>query len=345
MPTIEERWDNLPISERVEIAEAAGLEGRVGSADWGRMYEMDRETLKDWASQDGSKDDDEAKIGRGLHGRNTRVVSVLSNDIEWRGETEHKRDDTNADTGKGPEKRLEEAADTARDYLLWVGYQSYPTIRSFIDEAEGLGVCRRISRVPKNLVLEQSRVFLAHDEGESNDAVIFGYYIPTAIDIITYKDGSDGIPEYLMNIATGVTIEQAAQEAGRGRGHDHREDIGAVYLKGKLTVLEPYRDYNKIIDSKARRFRGIKKVSGDEILKGKGKRAPSEIHRIPRSERLKKKSGEKWSEEEKEILKGLLNRMRPLRAMREMSKISGRSVYAVSYQRSEIKKEARNDKR
>ena len=64
--------------------------------------------------------------------------------------------------------------------------------------------------------------------------------------------------------------------------------------------------------------------------------------------------GEKWSEEEKEILKGLLNRMRPLRAMREMSKmskiskiskISGRSVYAVSCQRSEIKKEARNDKR
>ena len=48
---------------------------------------------------------------------------------------------------------------------------------------------------------------------------------------------------------------------------------------------------------------------------------------------------------------GLLNRMRPLRAMREMSKISkiskisGRSVYAVSCQRSEIKKEARNDKR
>jgi len=55
--------------------------------------------------------------------------------------------------------------------------------------------------------------------------------------------------------------------------------------------------------------------------------------------------GEKWSEEEKEILKGLLNRMRPLRAMREMSKISGRLVYAVSCQRSEIKKEARNDKR
>ena len=61
--------------------------------------------------------------------------------------------------------------------------------------------------------------------------------------------------------------------------------------------------------------------------------------------------GEKWSEEEKEILKGLLNRMRPLRAMREISKISkiskisGRSVYAVSCQRSEIKKEARNDKR
>ena len=40
--------------------------------------------------------------------------------------------------------------------------------------------------------------------------------------------------------------------------------------------------------------------------------------------------------------------MRPLRAMREMSKISkisGRSVYAVSCQRSEIKKEAQNDKR
>lgn len=50
----------------------------------------------------------------------------------------------------------------ASDYCIWIGGHPYPR-EKFIEEALRMGVCRRISNVPANLVKGVSRVFLISD--------------------------------------------------------------------------------------------------------------------------------------------------------------------------------------
>lgn len=49
-------------------------------------------------------------------------------------------------------------------YILWVGKQHYPTTLQFVDEAKRLGISRRISAIPKDLVVGETVVYLAHPE-------------------------------------------------------------------------------------------------------------------------------------------------------------------------------------
>jgi len=68
----------------------------------------------------------------------------------------------------------------APDILDWVGQRHYPTTASFIDEARRLGISRRMPGIPKAVVTQHSRAFLAHasvpfPNGVSRPAV-FGYY-------------------------------------------------------------------------------------------------------------------------------------------------------------------------
>lgn len=346
---IEEQWDKLPIPERIKMAEAAGISGKVGSASWNGMHHLDREALMKWSKggTDGSANDGKAETGRdtsdgeapearGVHDGDSGVVSVLSDGVGRRRKAEHKRDDPDPSAGQGSEERMEKAAGVTQDYLLWVGYQSYPTIKSFVEEGDRLGVSRRISRVPNGLKLAESKVFLAHDEGETGDAVIFGYFIPTSIELIVYRN-ENGIPDELKGVATPITLDQAASEPERGCGF--RDNLGATYLSGHLFIFSPYKDYNRIIDSGARRFRGIKRIDADKIICGPSKVAPSELHRVPKNKRIKVAKGDPWSDKEKQILRDLLTEFKPWRALREMSKRSGRSVEAITYQYSKIKKE------
>ena len=294
MMTIAEKWNDLPVAERIEIAKAAGLEGKIGSSSWDDMHHSDKDRLIDWSSP--SSIDEQAE---------------------------------ESTVGKAPK---------VRDYLLWIGYGTYPTIDSFLIEAEQMGVSRRISKMPNEMKLGESRVFLAHDEGETGEAVIFAYFVPTAVEIITYREGKNGIPENLKGIATPITMEDAEKEPKRGCGF--REDVGALYLvSGEISVLKPTKDYNAIIDQSARRFRGIKKVDGKKILRGRNKAAPSKAHRVPRSQKIMAKKSSPWSEKEKETLRDLLTKHNPWRALREMHKISGRSVNAVAYQYNKMRKE------
>lgn len=48
--------------------------------------------------------------------------------------------------------------------LLWVGQQFYPTPGQFLQECHQLGVSRRITVVPRGLVVGQTWVFLGHRE-------------------------------------------------------------------------------------------------------------------------------------------------------------------------------------
>ncbi|MHA1869043.1 MAG: hypothetical protein ACTSXD_13450 [Candidatus Heimdallarchaeaceae archaeon] len=53
-----------------------------------------------------------------------------------------------------------------QDYIMWIGRQFYPTPEHFIKEAERLGVCKRISFIPKEAIPHQTKLFLIHPIGE-----------------------------------------------------------------------------------------------------------------------------------------------------------------------------------
>lgn len=56
---------------------------------------------------------------------------------------------------------MDEPPDT-RFGLLWVGARFYPTPADFAAEAAAMGISKRIAQVPKDLILGETWVFLAH---------------------------------------------------------------------------------------------------------------------------------------------------------------------------------------
>lgn len=58
----------------------------------------------------------------------------------------------------------------APHYGMWVGEQYY-TIESFIDEASRIGISKRISHIPADLVLGQSRIYFAHAQRANRIAI------------------------------------------------------------------------------------------------------------------------------------------------------------------------------
>lgn len=81
--------------------------------------------------------------------------------------------------------------------LMWVGEKFYPTAKDFIDEANRLGVSKRVSAIPKGLEVGKSWIFLAHpkvirtDEGKWLPG-IFRIFQPDAIEqIITQSQAKD----------------------------------------------------------------------------------------------------------------------------------------------------------
>lgn len=81
--------------------------------------------------------------------------------------------------------------------LMWVGEQFYPTPQDFIRESRSLGISKRISSVPKDLVLGESWILLAHrkvmqsvdvcpEDGPHTKLTpgIFFAFQPTAIEMV-----------------------------------------------------------------------------------------------------------------------------------------------------------------
>lgn len=71
--------------------------------------------------------------------------------------------------------------------LLWVGGKFYPTPESFTIEANKMGVSKRIAQVPKDLVLGETWVAIAHREvkfGEEKKPGIFRIFKPTRIEYV-----------------------------------------------------------------------------------------------------------------------------------------------------------------
>ncbi len=85
--------------------------------------------------------------------------------------------------------------------LMWVGEKFYSTSGEFIKEANAMGVSKRISQVPKDFVVGETWIALAHPKacngvGEGGKIVmtpgVFRAFRPTAIEyVITGKETED----------------------------------------------------------------------------------------------------------------------------------------------------------
>jgi len=183
------------------------------------------------------------------------------------------------------------------DLLMWIGGRYY-TKESFIEEANRLGCCRRISRIPEKAKLGVSRVFLVSDVSERTSEVkkiqhkrdikkwrtfrvkkrgvpeVFGYF--TISRIIMVGCGGVDLPAELKRRGVEVyDVSNKAFEEMRGCGF---VVIGGMYLiddvelarlkglpidsiGGGLKLINP-----TIVVEGLKRFRGWRYVDGDKIL-------------------------------------------------------------------------------
>jgi len=237
-----------------------------------------------------------------------------------------------------------------KDLIMWVGYIHYPTIQNFTDEARDLGISKRISKVPTDYTPDETRLFFIHDEGIKGDAVIFGYC--TVGDIEVVVDSPDNIPDWIDGPVTPIIIDDVRMEAQRGCGF--RDHLGAIYLRshrngnadpddlptaklnicGDLTLIDPPLDYNLIFDEDAKRFRSFKRVDGDDLLKQNShKLIPTERAVNTLDESIREiKAGTKWSDGEREALIGLIEKIGPYRACKEMARQTSRTFQSCMYQ-------------
>lgn len=77
----------------------------------------------------------------------------------------------------------------AKDIGIWIGREFYPTVEDYIDEALRLGCSRKLSALPQDIVLGESKAWLFHKDAPSrvgkwgerrtvkHGTVIFGYFV------------------------------------------------------------------------------------------------------------------------------------------------------------------------
>jgi hypothetical protein len=92
--------------------------------------------------------------------------------------------------------------------LLWVGEKFYPTTEAYLQEADRLGISRRINSVPRNFEPGSTWVWLAHinairnpknhPDGEFTPGV-FHIFQPKQVDYVVAEDDDDDRLEALSN--------------------------------------------------------------------------------------------------------------------------------------------------
>ena len=230
----------------------------------------------------------------------------------------------------------------ASDILMWVGHQGYNDIAKFVDEANRLGISKRISRIPKGIIPGKTRVFLAHDEGIKGDAVIFGYFVVDHAEKLVYEENELGdMPEFVKP----VLLNSAYLEEERVCGM--RTEVDALYLRGSMVEFEEYKDYNELIDENATRFRSYKNVDGDYIINSTViKSAPSgragrtiniPVDKLP-------KANSKWTDLEINELERLVSERGKLYpAFKEFARQTNRSMRSIEYRWFNSRKKEEGD--
>ena len=271
-----------------------------------------------------------------------------------RRERESSPDDGPASTESTPV--VPASTEGARDLMMWVGYQHYPTIASFVNEASTLGVSKRLSKLP-GVVLGETRVFLVHDEGvftlndedqKVNDAAIFGWFTIDWIELLV--DDEVEIPDSIEtamveheDLITQVPLVEARMDDERGCGW--RDDPWSLYLHQDAPVheIEPV-NYNALFGELGSRFRSYKWVDGDAIL------ASTELQATPLqnapstlSEGFTETEVAKgrWSDTERAELMRLCAEFGMYKGCKEYARQTLRSFQGAMYQyRQELKKNA-----
>lgn len=103
--------------------------------------------------------------------------------------------------------------------LMWVGEKFYPTAEHFAREAQGMGVSKRISQVPKDLVVGETWCYLAHrkaisvvnEKGEIDFAPgVFQAFRPTRIEYVVR--GSESAEELEALEKRGLTLVRVIRD-------------------------------------------------------------------------------------------------------------------------------------
>jgi len=113
--------------------------------------------------------------------------------------------------------------------LLWVGEQFYEKPKDFVEEAQDLGISRRIHAIPRGFRVGETPVMLAHRKGmvvwETDEVTqapkpvevpaVFSIFVPEAIEVIVTGDESDEqIEDLLKRGLTPVKVEAIRPPSG-----------------------------------------------------------------------------------------------------------------------------------
>ncbi|MFY9781385.1 MAG: hypothetical protein WAJ85_12860 [Candidatus Baltobacteraceae bacterium] len=123
----------------------------------------------------------------------------------------------------------------AKSGLLWIGEKYYPTPEHWLRESERMGVSRRISQVPRDLIVGETWVFVAHrnvpatalvlEDGEMRrkaGPAIFHAFKPTAIEYIVR--GNEDERELQALVKRGITPVRVIRDGALPFDSDDGED-------------------------------------------------------------------------------------------------------------------------
>lgn len=126
----------------------------------------------------------------------------------------------------------------AKDFIMWVGSNYYPTIEDFVTEGKALGISKRINNIPDGFVIGQSRIFLAHRDGArgkgereagERTGTLFGFFMPERIDLIIQNQNSVAQMKKALNEAQITLVSAASVKTEAQRGCGYRR-VGGLYF-------------------------------------------------------------------------------------------------------------------
>ena len=152
--------------------------------------------------------------------------------------------------------------------LIWIGEKFYPTPESFIEEANVLGVSRRISVVPNGFVLGETRVFFAHRlavEDDDNPAVdkrhpgIFEAFMPTSIDYVIKGEETD--EELAWYEKRGISLVKVVPKDVSEFIPKGDPPLAEIFKPGLVKTLK-LSGYNTLAELRGRTIERLMKMKG-----------------------------------------------------------------------------------